>query len=384
MPLDPALLKTRAREQTGFENYGDAPLDDGLEAMCYSLATEARLTPEGIAGAEKLVVETLIERLKIEDWLQRHPQVLEQDVAPILLVIGMPRNGTTALAQHLSEDPRARSIPRWESTNITPPPAGSYQGEDPRIEEARRAFAARDAGMPWRRAILPVAYDDPAEHGVLMALTFRNLHMPTLYRVPSYERWLLAADLTPAYEYFARVLKLLQSRKSVQYWNLKHPPDLFGLDAIEKVFPGTQYVWTHRNPLESLSSSCSLCAALREKQGRAEIDKSEIGSTQLTFQFEGARRAMAARDRMDESRFFDVYQTDLSHDLVGAIRGLYNRLGMEFTDAYSEHLALRMTEKPRGRHGKHSYSMAEFGVGKETVLATFKPYIDRFNISVAE
>src|SRR5262249_16774653 len=148
------------------------------------------------------------------------------------------------------------------------------------------AFAA----MPWRQAILPVEFDDPSEHGVLLGLAFLNLQLPVLYRVPAYEKWLLAQDLTPGYEYLAKVLKLLQSQQRGDWWNLKLPPDLFALESIESVFPRPTYVWTHRDPVETISSVCSMCAALREKQCKAAVDEAEIGPAQLDFQSEAVAR----------------------------------------------------------------------------------------------
>ena len=379
MSLDPEELKRRAQDQTGLTEFGDAPME-GLAVLCRSLAEEARLTLDGVALAEKLLLTSLTERLKVEDHLARHPEILEQDVAPILQMIGMPRSGNTALAQHLSEDPRARSILRWEVNDLIPPEDGARGGCDPRIAKSRAAFEAAFKAMPWRQAILPNNFDDPAEHGVLLGHTFLNLHVPTLYRVPSYEAWLLEQDLTPGYAYLAKVLKLLQAQKPATFWNLKLPPDLFGIDAIEAVFPGTRFIWSHRNPVESISSVCSLCAALREKQGRAAIDKSEIGPEQLHFQAEGAFRAMAARDRIGEDRFFDVYQADLARDLVDTVQTLYARLGMDFTDAYRAQLASRMAEKPRGRFGRHEHHLGDYRLTEAQVIERFQPYIDRFRV----
>jgi hypothetical protein len=379
MPLDPEDLKARARAQTGLDEFGDAPME-GLSILCHSLAEEARLAPEGVAFAEKLILSSLTERLKVEDHLTRHPEILDQQVAPILQMIGMPRSGNTALAQHLSEDPRARSILRWEVNDLIPSEEGPRTDSDPRIAKSRAAFEAAFKAMPWRQAILPNNFDDPAEHGVLLGHTFLNLHYPTLYRVPTYEAWLLKQDLTPAYAYLAKILKLLQAQRSAAFWNLKLPPDLFGLDAIEAVFPGTKYIWSHRNPVQSMSSVCSLCAALREKQGEAEIDKTEIGPEQLRFESEGVLRAMASRDRIGEERFFDVYQGDLASDLVGTIAQLYDGLGMEFTEAYRAQLTSRIEHKPRGRFGKHEHHLEDYNLTEAQVLERFQPYVDRFHV----
>jgi hypothetical protein len=379
MALDAEDLKARACAETGLSEFGDAPLDESLGIFCRSLREEARLTPEGVEKAEGLILSRLAERLRIEDFIARHPEVLDQQVAPVVLLAGMPRSGTTAFAQHLSEDPATRSIPRWECNSLVPPETGAHTDADPRLAKSRAAFEQAFKEMPWRQAILPNNYDDPAEHGILMGLTFLNLQLPTLYRVPSWEAWMMEQDLTPGYEYLSRVLKLLQWARPANFWSLKLPPDLFALAAIDKVFPGTRFVWSHRHPLESISSVCSLSASLREKQAGAKVDPTEIGPTQLAFQAAACDRAMADRASIGDDRFIDVYQSDLSRDIPGTIETLYARLGLEFTDAYRANLTARMAEKPRGRFGKHEHHLDQYGISDQQVADRFSAYIDRFH-----
>lgn len=379
MPFDPDELKMRAVRETGLDSFGEAPLDTSLGIFCASLAEEGRLTPEGVAKAEELITGHLAERLRLENFIARHAEVLDQNVSPGCFLVGMPRSGTTALAQHLSEDPALRSIPRWEAASLTPPETGAQGNADPRIAASKAAFEAAFKAMPWRQKILPNTYDDPAEHGVLMALTFLSLHWPTLYRVPRWTSWVLQQDLTPGYEYLARTLKVLQWARPARRWSLKLPPDLFALDAIAKVFPDAVFVWAHRNPVESISSVASLCAQLREKQCGAQVDAAEVGRQQLEFQAIGVDRAMAARDAIGEDRFADVWQADLGRDLVGTITALYARLGMDVTPAYLANLEARVREKPRGRFGKHEHELARFGLDEQAVTARFARYIERFH-----
>ncbi|MDB5447031.1 MAG: sulfotransferase, partial [Phenylobacterium sp.] len=234
--FDPIALKARAQAETALSDFGAAPLDDGLAALCASLRAEAGLNASGAAAAERAIVATLSERLRLERWLAAHAEILDETLAPQVFVIGLPRTGTTALSQFMSEDPRARSIRRWEINSLTPPPDASV-AVDPRLIATREAFAARDLAMPTLKTMLPIEAEDPSEHGPLLGLTARNLQLPTLYNTPSYARWLFAADLEPAYAYLAKALKLLQWKTPGAYWNLKNPPDIFAIEAIASAFP---------------------------------------------------------------------------------------------------------------------------------------------------
>lgn len=377
--LDPETLKARARQSTGLDDFGTAPLDDGLDAYCGSLATEAGLDERGLAAAASTIVATLAERLKLEAWFARHPEILQQRIDAPIIVVGLPRTGTTALSQFLSEDPQLRSIRRWECTDATPPPDAAATSPDPRIAAMEAAFAARYAAMPTVRSMLPVDATDPSEHGPLLGLTFRNLQAPSLYRIPGYTRWLLEADMRPAYAYMAQVLKLLQWKSPASHWNLKNPPDIFALDALADIFPDARIVWTHRDPADSIPSVCSLVSTLRAAGGEA-VDKPALGRMMIGFQAEGVRRAMAARARIGADRFVDVYQADLSRDALAAIETLYRRLGLPFEATVRHHLERRLADRPRGRDGGHRYTLAEFGLTLDDIRSRFGEYEQHFDV----
>ena len=75
-------------------------------------------------------------RLQIEDWYARHPEIDEQDVAVELLGVGFPRTGSTALSHLLAEDRTFRNLRLWEEQSPCPPP-----GVSPEDDEARLAAA---------------------------------------------------------------------------------------------------------------------------------------------------------------------------------------------------------------------------------------------------
>ena len=379
MMFEPKTLKAEAQAETGLSDFGAEPMDDGLSVFCAALGAEAGLNAAGAAAARRGVVATLCERLRLEDWLARHPEILEQTLAPQIFVVGLPRTGTTALSQFLSEDPAARSIRRWEVGTLTPPPDAAV-AVDPRLLATREAFAARDKAMPTLKTMLPVEAEDPSEHGPLLGLTFRNLQLPALYEAPSYTDWLLAADMTPAYAYFAKALKLLQWKTPGAVWNLKNPPDIFALDAMKAVFPDALFVWTHRDPALSIPSVCSLTGLLRSTSVD-RLDKPAQMRAMLRFQAEGVRRALAARARIGEASFVDVTQADLARDTIGVIRELYGRLGLAFTPAYEAHLRQRMATRPRAQHGRHAYDPAEYGHSAEEIREPFADYLARFKVA---
>ncbi len=377
MTLNPEGLIARARRDAGMEDFGPEPLVEPLAVLCRALNEEAGLTTEAQAAAEASIRSSLVERLKVEDWLRRHPEILHQPIKAPLDVFGLPRSGTTALSQLLSEDPAMRSIRRWEINTPTPPPDDAVGDRDPRIEVTRRAIRERDRKIPTYRSMLPVSVEDISEHNALVGLTFLSLHTATLYHVPSYAKWLLTNDLTPGYAYLAKVLKLLQWKTPRDRWNLKAPLDMFAIPEFTANFPDAKFLWVHRDPASAIGSYCSLIITVREAGGQT-VDKRALGPYLAGFLAEGLDRAMQVHD--GGRGIVDINNHDLGQDPVGTIRAAYRRHDIPFTVAFRERLEARLQNRPRGQFGKHTYALEDYGLSKVQVREMFRDYTDRFNV----
>ena len=95
MALEVNSLLSAAREQTGFSDLGDDSILEGLEVLVDAINREAKLTDAGVSRWETMIVATLVNRLRVEDWLASHPELLERPVEKPLFVFGLPRTGTT-------------------------------------------------------------------------------------------------------------------------------------------------------------------------------------------------------------------------------------------------------------------------------------------------
>ena len=92
----PALLDA-ARSDTGLDDFGDPSFRDGLDVLADSLAREAHLSNVGRLAYTGQLLCYLRERLRIEDWYRRRPEIDAQEVSAPIFVTGLPRTGTTAL-----------------------------------------------------------------------------------------------------------------------------------------------------------------------------------------------------------------------------------------------------------------------------------------------
>jgi hypothetical protein len=368
-----------ASRVAGLTDFGDAPLRDGLAILCHALKTEARLNEAGARIAFDDIVTTLQERLKVEDWYARMPGISQGRITAPIMVIGLPRSGTSALSQMLAQDPANRSIRRWEAVRPTPPPDIATEATDPRLIETQRMLNRRYAASPEMMAMNPITADDPTENECFLKFTFQSLALSGVYEIPSYREWALQCDMRPAYRYLVRVLKLLQWRRTPTRWNLKAPIDLFHLDAIADVLPDARLVWTHRDPAKTVPSVASLLVARRRPMTDA-IDKIALGHSECALWGEAICRGMAYRTGSGSLPIADLCNDDLVREPVRTLSALYERLGLEFSLDFETALRRRLVDRPKGKFGQHRFMAEEFGLSEGGLKAAFGAYAARFGL----
>ena len=137
------LLAT-ASQRTGLDDIGEDTFREGLERLVHSLRTEASLNELGAAVLPEMLLNHLSQRLQLEDWYRRHPEIDDEPIVAPLIGLGLPRTGSTALSNLLGEDPNGNIIGRHRSTGIGRPAfwdRARYYGEEQRLA------AALDASM---------------------------------------------------------------------------------------------------------------------------------------------------------------------------------------------------------------------------------------------
>ena len=152
-------------------------------------------------------------RLRAQEWIRRHPEILQERVAAPTVVVGMMRSGTTLLQRLLAADPRFNCAHGWEVVEAAPRLDHQFNDVDPRIEvsEAREAKSRELA--PDLFVIHPMYAREAEEEIVFLADAFLS-HVPESgAHLPHYRSWLDEQDFTPAYDYLHRMLQFLQWQK---------------------------------------------------------------------------------------------------------------------------------------------------------------------------
>jgi hypothetical protein len=371
-------LLSEARERTGLADFGDPGFRDGLDVLLDELA-RAELSELGRMVWRGRLLGHLVQRLRVLDWLARHPEVERLPVPAPVFVVGLPRTGTTALSHLLAQDPETRSLRVWESAQPVPPPESASEHTDPRIETATKQLEAMRQLSPRLASMHEDTPTGPTENHDLLGMSFRTFHFEGMAWIPRYVEWWLGCDMLPAYRLHRRVLQLLQSRCPPNRWMLKSPPDSFCLDALLAVYPDARFVMTHRDPAQVLGSVCSLIHTMYEMTGKPPGPE-RIGAAELGSWSEAMRRLLAVRARVGEARFADVHFHELAADPLATLAGAYEKLGLAFTPGAERRFAAYLRANPRGRHGEHRYRLEDWGLDRAAVHAAFRSYTERCGV----
>lgn len=376
-------LIERAKTATSLENFGGDGFREGLERLVTAADAEANFTEKGKAAFDAQVVDHLSNRLQVEGWYDRHPEIDDQQITAPLIGLGLPRTGSTALACLLAEDPAVRSIRNWEAMEPCPPPEAANQAADPRIARAEASMVRRDELFPRMRIMLPSTARGPTECQTFMAQDFKSQLFQAFARIPSYTQWLNhEADLVPTYQYVKRVLKLLQWRCPPNRWRLKNPSHSMFIGALDQVFPDARYWMTHRDIASVVPSVCDVYLELSQAYSD-KVDKRFLGQQNAAWTELALQRVIAFRDRQGQNdRFFDIHFAPFQQDPFPALEKLYAFVGEALTDETRARMAAWRTNMPREINVVRT-NPNEFGIDLAALRERFRFYSDRFDVALA-
>lgn len=369
-------LLDEAAQRTELSDFGPGDFRDGLVVLLDSLERDGDLAP----GADEAVIgdfrRRLVNRLRVEEWYGEHPEVAEVPIRGPVDIHGLPRTGTTALADMLSLDPRFRCLRGWEQAQPCPPPTRDDEAEDPR----RLAFIAAQARRsPEHRAKHLVEVDATMEDTELLGMAFHGQQM--VLPVRGYRDWWREADLTSTYQYHRRVVKLLGSRRAPDLWLFKAPHHKFHLEALAAAYPDMRFVMTHRDPAKVVPSYTSLVSSITPPAA-GERDLHALGQEISDHLRIGMEHAIEARRRLGAGRFLDVQHRELVDAPKATIRRIYGWLGLELTPAVEATILGWQQANRMGTAGTHRYTAEQFGLSTGQIRSDYDFYIRHFDVAV--
>lgn len=378
--LDQDSLLRQAEMITGLANWGPNPhfrvglgkLIDATESMAPS--------PEFRANVYNRILQILSMKLHMVDDELRHPEILQGKVEKPLVVIGLPRTGTTILYDLLSLDPKSRAPREWETFMPWPAPEIATFDTDPRIDMINAMYAKMLEKSPELADIQRLDATRPGECNHIMTHHFASTNFAAELAVPAYGEWFNHTRVPGQYVSHKRILQQLQWKGPRGNWLLKSPVHLFDLEGLLETYPDAQLVWTHRDPVLTLSSISSMVHALIKSQG-VDVPKEVVGMAQWTTWTVGLATGTSSRENSPvvENAILDLAHRDIVTDPVGAIRKVYDQFGREFTTEHAERIDEFIHNNPAAsRIGKHKHSPEEYGLSADEIHNKLADYYRRF------
>ena len=354
--LQPDRLMTAAADETGLSDYGDDDLADALTRYLDLVVGEARLSPMGVVAQCANVHRLLVNRLRLVNDLRLHPEILDEVVSDPIVIIGLPRTGTTKLHRIMSSDPGVQATLLWRLLNPAPFPCSGGDSVDPRIAAAQQFEAFIASYHPSLMALHPFRAEEPEEEQMLCEGTFRAFGNGYRLRLPSWWPWWNSDSQQDVYAFLRLNLQYLQWQdggRQSRPWVLKSPTHLGRLDVLRATFPAATIVHCHRDPEVVIASLCYLTELLRGTQTDA-LDLAEVGDTVLSVWSGQMEKNLTLRKHLGESSIVDVHYEDIRRHPFDAIRATHRAHAYTSAVTAEAHMAQWDQENPQHRFGRYA------------------------------
>jgi hypothetical protein len=379
--LDEDALCAAARRRTGVWDLGPEQFRQPLRVLLAALAAEAGLSVLGRVLTAQLLTGLLVTRLRLTQLLDDHPEIFEEPIDAPVVILGLPRTGTTHLHNLLAQDPALRSLPYWESLEPIPDPRQprTAPAADPRRWRCEQALRFQHWMMPLFPAMHEMTPDACHEEIQLLAVDFSTMLFEASYHVPSYRDWYVASDQTDAYRTLRVLLQALQWLRGPRRWVLKSPQHLEQLGPLLRTFPDARLIQTHRDPVRVTASMCTM-ATYGLRMNHAHVDPVASGHYWAARVEQMLRRSVEDRRLVPAGQILDVRFDEFMDDQAGTLERIYAFAGLEADEARRRAWQAYQERHPAGRHGTVVYRLDDFRLDGEERRAALRFYQQRFGV----
>jgi hypothetical protein len=379
-PCSVADSLAAAQAATGLTDFGtDRRFLEGLEV----LVEAALLMPQFPVAVSRLyerIHNYLCMRLRLIDDERRHPEILAVKIASPIIIVGLPRSGTTITFDLLAEDPRFRYPRDWEWVAPWPATEAATIESDPRIALLQPAFDQALRLDPLLAAVHRFDCRAPGECNTGMMYHFAGTNYWAELRVPRHAEWIENVLPSGLYDDHKRLLQQMSWKGPKGRWILKSPHHLFDLLGLLRAYPDARLVWTHRDPVKTFSSLASLVNGVRPACGLPH-DPVGVGTMAAKLWTKAILNAVAVRESHPEieSRIIDLPQAHVAADPIGAVRAIYAHCGETPSPDFAARTASFVGANAKSRRlGQHAHRPEDFGIDAAVVRRELAPYYQRF------
>ena len=376
--LDANAILKEAKKITDLDTLGNPLFEEGFNKLVDSINTEADLNDIGIQAQQFRLIGVLSNMLRIEDAIQKNPEILDEKIVAPIVIVGLPRTGSTMTHRLLASDPNHTAMLWWEGRYPAMLSEEHRGNPSERMALGKAEVDAVVAASPDALTIHPWDYKGADEEILLLEHTFFSTVPESFMRVPSYSKWVESQDHVHAYRQLKVMLQYLQWQnpgRDQKRWVLKSPHHLGFIDKLLLVFPDSKVIQTHRDPQETVPSFCSMCANLFEPLTNS-YDKNKIGEHWATKLSKVLNHCMEVSNANPDN-FLNLDFLNMIKDPIAEMNNVYSFINEDFSDQ-AENAMQAWKEENQHEMGSHRYSLEEFGLESTFIETNFSKYTNQY------
>jgi hypothetical protein len=378
LPLNEERLCKAAVRQTGLSDFGHDYFREGLRKLCESAEQDANLNIVGRFGLKEAIEQQLANRLKLVEIEKQAPELFQRPLQPPLIVLGFPRSGTTLLHRLLALDPAGRAIPLWELSSPLPEGREAHLLTDSadrakrlnKMEKQVKIRLSLNEDIDKKHFIRA---DTPEECMFMLGQTFHTMLYWVTAPVYGYLEWYGRQPRDNKYRDYRKLLHILQAVDPTRRLTLKAPAHTGGLAEIFEMVPEALVIQTHRDPVACANSLNSLLATTQGVVTET-LDIQRMAAANLDFLEVELALNKVGREKYP-GRVLDIQYDQLVADPIATVRAIYDHFKLPYTAAFEAGIARYLAQNPKGKHGRHNYNSADFGLIDEAIRERFAPYL---------
>ena len=378
MKINANEILDQAKSETGLSDLGEPLFLEGLNRLIDSINNEANLNEIGIQAQPIRIQGLLSNRLRFEEDLKKFPEILEQEIIAPIVIVGLPRTGSTMTHRLLASDPNHTAMLWWEGRYPALLPGEKRGDIETRMGLGKAEVDAVVAASPEALDIHPWDYKGADEEILLLEHNFLSTVPESFMALPSYSEWIEEQDHTLAYEDLKKFIQYLQWQnpgRENKRWVLKSPHHLGFIDKMISVFPDAKIIQTHRDPIKTVPSFCSMCANLFEPL-TTNFDKVFIGKHWSNKLTRALNHCMNISEQYPDN-FLDLEFLNMIKDPIDEMKKIYEFIGEPFGEK-TEVAMEAWREENKHEMGAHKYSLEEYDLTESQINDNFAKYQQKY------
>lgn len=380
--LAPDDLVEEAIRRTGLDDFGTGDFRPRLNAYAAAIDADAGNTNLNRLILRNRIIRLLSSRLLLADLLRRYPEIHEIEIERPIIVVGLPRSGTTHLVNLIAADKRRRALPYWESQEPFPlrGDGPDVDGIDPRYARCAAEYEAAKAMTPHMQAMhdrFPAAIEEEIE---VLDLDFASYVLEWHARVPGWRDFYFGLDQHEHYVYLRTILKALTFLRGPRQWVLKSPQHAEQLGPLINTFPDAAVAFTHRDPVAVIQSAVTMLA-YGDRMRRHDIDPDGLVDYWIDRIERLLRACVRDRELIPAARSLDIRFHELNGNEMTIVQTLYEYNGTDLPPDVKAALQGYLADNPRGKHGRMVYDLKrDFDRSPDEIRSRFAFYFERFGV----